>query len=173
MTPYHDAPRRGPIPVRLRHAVLLRNNLQRNHWIRIRLEGSQSNRDAIGAVVRVHTADGVQVKRVRGGSGFLSKEPCELHFGLGRDASSESGPLGGAVVTKVEILWPSGRTQTIENPAIDQLHEVREPQQNVSESDRRVEVLDHSDNVADRFVARCCTVRAIVVPHICDRRDRV
>jgi len=98
-------------------AVLLRNNLQRNHWIRLTLEGTASNRDAVGALVKVYTAGGVQVRRVRGGSGFLSKEPNSLHFGLGSESQVE----------KIDIQWPSGQTHSVENPAIDREHHVIEP----------------------------------------------
>lgn len=98
-------------------AVLLRNNLQRHHWLRVTLRGTSSNRDSIGALVKVRTADGVQVRRVRGGSGYLSKEPNGLHFGLGRNGSVE----------KIDIVWPSGRRLSIENPAVDREHHIVEP----------------------------------------------
>jgi hypothetical protein len=57
------------------------------------------------------------VRRVRGGSGFLSKESNGLHFGLG----------SAGEVEKVDIQWPSGQTHSEENPAIDRKHHIIEP----------------------------------------------
>ena len=101
----------------LDRAVVLRNNLQRNHWVQLDLVGTASNRDAVGARVRLHGPDGVQLRTVRGGSGFLSKEPNTLHFGLA-DADR---------VEKVEIDWPSGRRQVVEALAADRRHRIVEP----------------------------------------------
>ena len=70
------------------HATLLRNNLRRNNWIQLRLQGTRSNRDAVGARVVLHTRLGTQMRTVRGGSGFLSDEPLTLSFGL-KDATRE------------------------------------------------------------------------------------
>ena len=98
-------------------AVLLQNNLQRNNWIRFELEGTSSNRDAVGALVKVYTADSVQIRTVRGGSGFLSKEPYQVHFGLGSVNEVE----------KIEVDWPSGRRQSVVKPSINQEHHIVEP----------------------------------------------
>lgn len=99
------------------NAVVLRNNLQRHNWIRIRLLGSLSNRDAIGARATAHTRNGKQIRTVRGGSGFLSKEDGSLHFGLGDLRAVE----------RIEIAWPSGRHQSVANLAINQEHTIVEP----------------------------------------------
>ena len=99
------------------NAVLLRNNLQRRHWLRLRLQGTTSNRDAIGARVTMHTKDGKQMRTVRGGSGFLSKEDGVLHFGLNECRSVET----------IEIAWPSGRRQSLSGLAVNQEHTVVEP----------------------------------------------
>lgn len=69
------------------------------NWLEVELEGTASNRDAIGAVVRIETSDDrVQLRQVAAGSGFLASGQRVLHFGLG-DASA---------VERVEVLWPSG-----------------------------------------------------------------
>ena len=98
-------------------AVVLRNNLQRHNWMRIRLQGSASNRDAIGARVTIHTNAGKQLRTVRGGSGFLSKEESALHFGLKHLRQ----------VDKIEVVWPSGRQQTIKNLPANREHTLVEP----------------------------------------------
>jgi hypothetical protein len=97
-------------------AVLLRNNLQRNHWIQLKLEGTKSNRDAIGARVWLHTSKGVQTRTVRGGGGYLSKEPNTLHFGLeDREA-----------IERIDIWWPSGHRQSVADLQVDRVHQIVE-----------------------------------------------
>jgi enediyne biosynthesis protein E4 len=88
-----------------------------NHWIGFKLVGTRSNRSAIGAEVTLESGGMRQLKLVDGGMGFASQNDRRLHFGL--------GPTGN--VDRVVIRWPSGTLQTIEHPAIDQLHVVTEP----------------------------------------------
>jgi enediyne biosynthesis protein E4 len=83
-------------------AYLYRNDVapgQRS--LRVRLVGTRSNRDAVGAVVRVSTPEGTQTRMVRTGSSYLSQSELALTFGLGRRDA----------VTRVVIEWPSGLTQ--------------------------------------------------------------
>ena len=87
------------------------------HWIDFELEGTASNRSAIGARVDVHWKGQIQRQEVSGGSGFSAQNQRRLHYGLGAATS----------VDRVEIRWPSGRRQTIEQPAVDRLHHVKEP----------------------------------------------
>jgi hypothetical protein len=99
--------------------LLYRNAVSReNHWIAFELEGSRSNRSAIGAAVRVFWNGQQQVQEVSGGSGFCSQNDRRLHFGLGRVSAVE----------RVEVRWPSGKVQTIAAPAIDKSHLVKEPE---------------------------------------------
>ena len=88
-----------------------------NHWIEFELEGSQSNRSAIGAEVRLFWNGQQQVQEVSGGSGFSAQNQRRLHFGVGKFAG----------VDRVEIRWPSGKIQTIAPPAIDRIHRLKEP----------------------------------------------
>lgn len=100
-------------------AVLLRNdNANKNHWLRVKLTGTKSNRSALGAVVRVDTAAGRQWRAVHSGSSYCSQSELALTFGLGRQTQ----------VKQVEILWPSGIVQRISAPKIDQTLEVTEKQ---------------------------------------------
>jgi enediyne biosynthesis protein E4 len=83
-------------------AFLYRNDLNvKSASLRLRLTGTKSNRDAIGAVVQVHTPDGVQSRMVKSGSSYLSQSELTLTFGLGgRDRAN-----------RIVINWPSGRTE--------------------------------------------------------------
>jgi hypothetical protein len=87
-------------------AYLYRNEqLSGNRGLRLRLTGTKSNRDAIGALARVFTSDGAQSRRVKSGSSYLSQSELTLTFGLGkRDAAS-----------RLVIEWPSGATQEFKN----------------------------------------------------------
>jgi enediyne biosynthesis protein E4 len=92
-------------------AYLYRNDGgNRNHWISIRTAGTKSNRDGIGAVVRVESRSGKQSNRVRSGSSYCSQSDLALTFGLGQDTS----------VSAVEIEWPSGTKQRFTNLPVNQ-----------------------------------------------------
>ncbi|HWM90917.1 MAG TPA: CRTAC1 family protein [Thermoanaerobaculia bacterium] len=75
----------------------------RNRWLRIRTVGAKSNRDGIGAVVRVTSASGKQWNLVRSGSSYCSQSDLALTFGLGKDPGA----------TAIEIEWPSGVKQKL------------------------------------------------------------
>jgi hypothetical protein len=87
-------------------AYLYRNDLASgNRGLRLRLTGTKSNRDAIGAVARVFGPEGTQSRRVKSGSSYLSQSELTLTFGLGkRDAAA-----------RVVIEWPSGAVQEFKN----------------------------------------------------------
>jgi hypothetical protein len=86
-------------------AVLLRNDGgNRNHWLSVRLAGTKSNRDGIGAVVRVESGGGKQWNMVRSGSSYCSQSDLALTFGLGADATAN-----------LDVVWPSGAKQQFRN----------------------------------------------------------
>ena len=87
-----------------------------NQWIDFELEGSTSNRSAIGAEVRLFWNGKKQAQTISGGSGFCAQNQRRLHFGLGKNPRVE----------KVEIRWPSGKTQTLEKPIVGQINKVKE-----------------------------------------------
>jgi hypothetical protein len=89
----------------------------RNEWIEFELEGTSSNRSAIGAQVTLFWNGQKQVQEVSGGSGFAAENDRRLHFGLGTNPQIEN----------VVIRWPSGKLQTIDKPAANQLHKMKEP----------------------------------------------
>lgn len=85
---------------------VLVSNLAQVHsinWLQVQLVGAASNRDGLGASVQVVTSHGTYTKQHDGKSGYLSQSSLPLYFGLGNDAA----------VTRVEVRWPSGRSQVI------------------------------------------------------------
>ena len=83
-----------------------------NHWLMVRLVGTKSNRDGIGAVVRV----GNQVRTMTTSMGYASSSHAGLHFGLG----SSGGPV------RVDVQWPSGAKQVMEDVKVDRVVEIAE-----------------------------------------------
>jgi hypothetical protein len=98
-------------------AYYFRNHFPRKNYVAFRLTGTKSNRDAIGALVRLYMGSEVMVRQVQGAGGYLSQSSRTLHFGLG-DRSK---------IDRAEIRWPSGLVQRIDGPAINTLHPVTEP----------------------------------------------
>ena len=92
-------------------AHLFRNdgNANGNHWLCVRLQGTKSNRDGIGAVVRVKSQNHSQWQTVHSGSSYASQSDLALTFGLGKDTQVQS----------LEVQWPSGTNETIRNVRID------------------------------------------------------
>jgi hypothetical protein len=100
-------------------ARLIRNDGgNANHWLGVILEGVTSNRDGVGAVVRVVAGGMTQMQMARGGSSYASQSDRRLVFGLG------TTPL----VDRIEVRWPSGKTQVVREAAADQRLRIREPE---------------------------------------------
>ena len=98
--------------------ILLNSGGNGNHWLWLDLVGRKSNRDAIGTKVKVTTASGrVLHNHVSVSVGFMSSSDRRLHFGLGGDSAART----------IEIRWPSGQAQTLENVKADQVLRVQEP----------------------------------------------
>jgi hypothetical protein len=96
--------------------TLLRNEAPPgNHWIKIRLEGTKSNRSAIGARVLVHYGGRVQVQELLSQSSFLSANDPRLHYGL-----------GAATTADIEVHWPLGLVESFKSVAANQLLTLRE-----------------------------------------------
>jgi len=102
-----------------RPMVLVSNLAQTRdvQWLEIDLTGTRSNRDGLGARVRVHAGGLVQTRVHDGKSGYLSQSSMPEYFGLG-DAEK---------VEKIEVTWPSGETQTLTDVKPDQRIEITEP----------------------------------------------
>ena len=105
-------------------AILLRNEIQDNgNWIRVRLTGVQSNRDGIGARIRLVCQEDTQLAEVKSGSGYASGSDLRVLFGLGKQVKAET----------IEVQWPSGIQQVIQNVSANQMITVVEENQTSSE----------------------------------------
>jgi enediyne biosynthesis protein E4 len=98
--------------------ILMNNALVKNHWIMFDLRGRRSNRDGIGATIKLTTGSGRKLyNHVTTSVGLMSSSDRRAHFGLGAEAK----------IDHVEIRWPSGILQRIEHPTVDRIVNVEEP----------------------------------------------
>jgi len=97
-------------------SVLLNANRDPYHRVLFKLIGTKSNRAAIGARVTIRSAGVKQFSEVRSGASYLSQNDLRLHFGLGTASKIES----------VEIRWPNGTTETLQNLAADNIFTIVE-----------------------------------------------
>ncbi|GGA65426.1 hypothetical protein GCM10011507_16270 [Edaphobacter acidisoli] len=104
------ATQRGPL-------LIYKNTVDPNNkWVEFQLEGTKSNRSAIGAEVTVYWNGKEQVQEVSGGSGFAAQNQRRLHFGLGKNPQIE----------KAVVRWPSGAIQTLNDVVPDTMYNVKE-----------------------------------------------
>jgi len=96
------------------------------HWLDIALEGVKSNRDGIGARIKVTTKSGTQYNHMTTSVGYASSSCTPAHFGLGPDEKAEA----------VEIRWPSGVVQVLKNVQADRVLAVKEPAPTASPAPR-------------------------------------
>ena len=107
--------------------ILVRNNGQaaellhndggnQNHWMEVRLYGTRSNRDGIGARVVVKSGGATLVEEAKGGMSYQSSHDPRLHFGLGAAARVDS----------IEVRWPSGVVDRLAGLAVDRIVGVKE-----------------------------------------------
>ncbi|MEI8224513.1 MAG: CRTAC1 family protein [Bacteroidota bacterium] len=98
--------------------VFLRNNKgNQNNWLIINLIGQTSNRDGIGSRVKVVSGGKVQTAQKKSTTGYLSQNDPRMHFGLAKNETVE----------RIEIRWPSGKLQVLENIKANQILTVKEP----------------------------------------------
>ena len=98
--------------------VLLENRSQTRHsWIGFRLQGTRSNRDAIGAKIWVASCGKTQFETMRNGGSYLYHNDPRLHFGLGACDSVE----------RVNVQWPDGANQVLKDMTVNRYHTIREP----------------------------------------------
>lgn len=88
-----------------------------SHWLGTLTVGIRSSQDGMGAKIKVTTASGTRYRHVNTAVGYGGASERRVPFGLGRDT----------VVTRVEIRWPSGAVQALENVPVDQGLVVEEP----------------------------------------------
>jgi hypothetical protein len=101
----------------LSRAVVFSGRPNGNHWLMVRLQGTVSNRDGIGARIGIATSEGRQFRTVSTAGSYLASNDPRAHFGLGSTRR----------VDRVEIQWPSGKRQSISGVAADQVLTVTEP----------------------------------------------
>jgi hypothetical protein len=87
-----------------------------NHWLRLHLVGTKSNRDGAGAKIKADTASGAQYNHVNTAVGYGGSSDVRVHFGLGRDS----------LVKELQITWPSGIRQILRDVAADQSLTIKE-----------------------------------------------
>ncbi len=105
--------------------ILMNNAPVKNHWIMFDLRGHKSNRNGIGASIKVTTGSGrILHNHVTTSVGFMSSSDRRAHFGLGSETK----------IDHVEIRWPSGIVQRLELAAVDQILKVEEPAEKPSSS---------------------------------------
>jgi hypothetical protein len=88
------------------------------HWLELKLEGTVSNRDGIGARIKLTASGGTQYNHVSFAAGYASSSAAPVHFGLGQATTASA----------VEIRWPSGIVQELKNMAVDRVIRVKEPE---------------------------------------------
>jgi hypothetical protein len=101
-------------------AELLRNDVPRGgtraNALLVRLRGAGRNTDAIGARVRLTSGSRTQIRDIKAGSSYLSQNDLRAHFGLGTAARAD----------RLEVVWPSGRTEAVTNVAANQIVTIEE-----------------------------------------------
>jgi hypothetical protein len=97
----------------------LNNSPDKHHWLELKLEGTKSNRDGIGATVEVTAGGQSQWDHLSHAAGYASSSAGPLHFGLGN----------ARVVDEIEIRWPSGTKQILKATAADQVISIKEIQE--------------------------------------------
>ena len=99
--------------------MFLRNNKgNQNNWLTLNLVGHTSNRDGIGSRIKLVAGGKVQITQKKSSTGYLSQNDPRIHFGL----------LKNDVVDRIEIKWPSGKFQVLQNIKANQILTVEEPQ---------------------------------------------
>jgi hypothetical protein len=96
---------------------LLRNDGgNANHWLEVLLIGTRSNRDGVGASLKLTAGGSVHVEQAKGGMSYMSSNDPRIQFGLGRRTKIDS----------LEITWPSGQVDRLTNIPVDQIIAVKE-----------------------------------------------
>jgi len=99
--------------------MILRNGgVPGRHWVSFELQGTKSNRLAIGARLKIVAGGMTQTEEIRSGGSYLSQSDLRVHFGLNTATKIDS----------VEIRWPSGKVETLRNLEVDKFYAVLEGQ---------------------------------------------
>jgi hypothetical protein len=119
--------------------ILMNHALSSNHWTTLDLRGRVSNRDAIGAQVKVTTKSGRTLyEHVTTSVGFMSSSDRRVHLGLGKENE----------IREIEIRWPSGIVQHIEHPAADRILRIEESGSKPAATEKKAQPATKSQGVA-------------------------
>ena len=98
--------------------MFLRNNkVNQNNWITLNLVGTTSNRDAVGARIKIISGGKIQTAQKKSTTGYLSQNDSRVHFGIAKNET----------IDKIEIKWPSGKSQVLDNVKANQILTITEP----------------------------------------------
>jgi len=97
-------------------SLLKNDNQSRNHWLNVKLQGTRSNRSAIGGRVSLTAGGRQQIREVRSGSSYISQSDLRQHFGLGQARQ----------VDRIDIRWPSGHVESVGQIEADQFVTIQE-----------------------------------------------
>ncbi len=101
------------------HGMFIRNNKgNQNNWLTLNLVGHSSNKDGIGSRIKLYAGGKMQTAQKKSTTGYLSQNDSRIHFGL----------LKNEIVEKIEIKWPSGKLQILDNIKVNQILTVNEPE---------------------------------------------
>src|SRR5690606_32848496 len=98
--------------------LLLNQTKIGNHWILLLLEGTRSNRNAVGSRITVQTGGIRQIREVQAGGSYAGSNDFRAHFGLGNDSR----------IDRIEIRWPSGKLSVLEDVPANQILKLTEPE---------------------------------------------
>jgi len=117
-----DLDRDGDLDLAMAHinqpvTVLRNDSPPQGDWLQVQLVGVQSNRDAVGATLALHTSRGTYVRKTKGGGSYLSTSEPSVFWGL----------PPGTKMERLEVRWPSGRTSAMTSPAANQRLQIIEP----------------------------------------------
>ena len=96
---------------------LLRNDASNGHWLKVKLNGTLSNRDAVGARATLHFDGKTRMDEVNIGQGYSGASTLDLHWGLAESTTVDS----------LVVVWPNGGTSTYHDLTVDTRHELTEP----------------------------------------------
>jgi hypothetical protein len=114
--------------------ILKNNGLPGRHWVTFELQGTKSNRLAIGARLKLIAGGMTQTEEIHSGGSYLSQSDLRMHFGLNTSAKIDA----------LEIRWPSGKVETLKNLDADKVYAVLEGQGIVPSEKIRPAVPNHA-----------------------------
>jgi len=95
---------------------LLQNSGNKNHFLNFKVIGTKTNRDGMGARIRVTSGGISQIREIEGGGSYMSQSDLRASFGLGTARSAD----------KVDVIWPTGEHQVFQNVAADKFYRIEE-----------------------------------------------